>query len=178
MTPERFINAFEENKLFVQSYYMTPSRWDQIVGSIPEVQDESKWESPIKYLNDNNDAISDEVCALPNDIGGIYIFFIQGPTLPFLERYIAYIGRAQTTDSQSIRKRAKEYYAESRSADGRPKIINLFKHWEQYLYLIYFPCSDNDVIVRCESNLIRSILPPFNDDIADKIIFSNPQNAF
>ena len=109
---------------------------------------------------------------------GIYMFFIQGPTLPFIERYIAYIGRAQFTDSQNIRKRANEYFPESQRADSRPKIANMFKHWKPYLYFQYFPCKDNSIIQRCEANLIHAIIPPFNDDIPDRIIVQNPQNAF
>lgn len=178
MTPERFLNAFEENKMFEKSYYMTPSRWSHAIGSIPEVQDEAKWMPPVKYMNSTNDDISDDIRNLPNDVGGIYVFFIQGPSLPFLERYIAYIGRAQLTDSQTIRKRAKEYYPESQKVDGRIKIVKLFEHWKEYLYFQYFPCKDNTVIQRCEANLIHAIFPPFNDDIAEKIIFHTPINAF
>ena len=82
------------------------------------------------------------------------------------------------TDSQTIRKRAKEYYPESQKVDGRIKIVKLFEHWKEYLYFQYFPCTDNSVIQRCEANLIHAIFPPFNDDIAEKIIFHTPINAF
>lgn len=41
--------------------------------------------------------------------GGIYMFYIKGICLQFIEDYIVYIGRYKSTDNQNIRKRAKEY---------------------------------------------------------------------
>lgn len=140
--------------------------------------EETRWSKLIKYLDKDNNDISPEINSIPNNKGGVYIFFIVGPTLPFIERYIAYIGRAQFTSYQNIRKRVKEYLHESNRVNGRPKIAELFKHWKNYLYLMYFESVDNEQIVQLEGCLIHSILPPFNDDIPYKIKIKTPQKAF
>lgn len=178
MKTDAFITKFEENRTYERSYYMNPARWEEAIGHIPEIQDVAQWTTPVKYMDSTNTHVSDNIKELPEDTGGIYMFFIQGPTLPFIERYIAYIGRAQYTESQNIRKRANEYFAESQRTNSRPKIANMFKHWKPYLFFQYFPCRDNSIIQRCEANLIHAIIPPFNDDIPDRIIVQNPQNAF
>lgn len=84
--------------------------------------------------------------------------------LPFIENYILYIGRCQYTDQQNIRKRAKEYYS-----DKRALISRMFHKWDKYLYYRYYPDVDNDRIKQNEVQLIRSILPYFNEDIPDNI---------
>lgn len=174
-----FVSRFEENKLYDCTYYHNPNRWNEIPSTVfSSMLEEGHWSKLIKYLDKDNNDISPEINSIPDNKGGVYIFFIVGPTLPFIERYIAYIGRAQSTPHQNIRKRVKEYLRESNKVNGRHKIVELFKHWKDYLYLMYFECEDNEQIVQLEGCLIHSILPPFNDDIPYKIEIKTPQKAF
>lgn len=45
----------------------------------------------------------------------------------------------------------------------------MFHKWDKYLYYRYYPDVDNDRIKQNEVQLIRSILPYFNEDIPDNI---------
>ena len=155
----------DEAALFEVNYYHKPQRWiENAMNAANPMMDEQNWSQEIKYLNPLNDNISLEINNLPNNIGGVYMFFIKGVNLPFIENYILYIGRALSTDSQNIRKRAKEYFS-----DDRTMIKRMFKHWKNYLYYQYFPDTDNEAIKRNEVQLIRAILPPLNERIPDRI---------
>ena len=127
-------------------------------------------------LNDDNE-ICNEVKNLPNNCGGIYLFFIQGASLPFCERYLVYVGRAQYTQTESLRSRVKSYLPESRKQSGRTRIVRLFKYWKEHLYIRYYQSKDNEFIKQCESALIHAILPPFNTDLTEYKI-KEPIKAF
>ncbi len=177
MNSEAFLNANDHTRIYECSYYHDPNRWESVSSELKEKLRNQNWSEFIKYLDDEG-KISDEINELPNDQGGIYMFFIQGPTLPASEMYLAYIGRARSTRTQNIKKRVREYLRESTQPNARPKISRLFRHWKDYLYVKYFPTKDNDLVLQGESLLIRAILPPFNDDIPDKMEFKEPQKAF
>lgn len=115
--------------------------------------------SEIKYFD--GDTLNPEINTIPNNCGGIYLFCIKPNVIPDVHLYLAYIGRAQKTPYQNLRKRVKEYATE----DDRPKICELKRHWGSYLYLRYLPMpnEDNNCIKRLEKELIKAILPPFND---------------
>ena len=115
---------------------------------------------------------------MPNDAGGLYLFFIQGQTLPSSEMYLAYVGRALYTDSENIQKRVRRYLWESTYIKGRPKIKRLFRHWKNYLYVKFCYTKDNKLIEDGEKTIIRAILPPFNSDLPDKIEYKDPIKAF
>lgn len=156
------------------TYYATPKRWlDNISDKGNPILDEKNWSIECKYFNLTNDDISDEIKNLPENTGGIYIFYIKGITLPFIEKYITYIGRCQFTESQNIRKRAREYLK-----DDREKIKRMFAHWNKYLYYRYFPDTDNNRIKANEAMLIRAIAPPFNEQIPNKIEITTSIKAF
>ena len=53
--------------------------------------------------------------------------------------------------------------------DKRALISRMFHKWDKYLYYRYYPDVDNDRIKQNEVQLIRSILPYFNEDIPDNI---------
>lgn len=109
--------------------------------------------------------------------GGIYVFFIQGISLPFCERYLAYIGRAQCTESESLKSRVKSYLPESKKANGRTRIVRLFKCCKKHLYIRYYKSQDNEFIKQSESALIHAIIPPFNTDLT-KYKIKKPRKAF
>lgn len=175
---DTFLSRHDENKKYDWVYYHYPQRWNKVIpGSLENLVKEENWSRYIKYLDESH-SISQSIKDIPCDSGGIYVFFVQGTTLPFLERHIAYIGRAKITDHQNLRKRVMEYLPESLKKNSRHKIYRLFKYWKDYLYLRYFPCTDNNLVDQLEKLLIYAIFPPFNDKIVDKIIVKPSVKAF
>lgn len=96
------ISAFVENDDELVKYQwklcLSPTCWIDNSAVTSRFHNESDWSDYIKYLNDNNEDFSDEIKNLPNDCGGIYVFFVQGVNLPFSERYLAYVGRLLSCD--------------------------------------------------------------------------------
>lgn len=179
MRRDAFLTRYDENTIYECAYYHNPARWNDNMLEIQNpLLNENNWSEFIKYMDVEKDEVSDDIKNLPENKGGVYLFFIQGATIPFAEHYLAYIGRAKYTENQNIKKRAKEYLVESRKTNPRPKIEKLFKYWKNFLYFKYFPLEDNLLIDKTENCLIRAILPPFNDEIPDKIEFKEPQTAF
>ncbi len=168
MTTPAFIEKNDKTKLFDVTYYHDPNRWAEYFASTSAFNNEKNWSGYIKYLDDNGN-ISPEINNITKNHGGIYIFFIQGDTLPFCEKYIAYIGRAQLTKGQSVGKRLCEYLAESQKESSRPLISRLFKYWKDKLYVRYYQSEDNREIINGEAALIWSIMPPFNSEMPESI---------
>ena len=165
----------DEAAFFEVTYYHKPQRWiDNAISIDNPIRDVQNWSSEIKYLNHSNDSISDEINNIPNNTGGIYMFFIKGINLPFIENYIIYIGRSRFTENQNIRKRAKEYFTDKK----RPMIIKMFKHWKNHLYYRYYQDTDNRRISDNEIQLIRAILPPLNEVIPERLDVQQTQPAF
>lgn len=177
MDIDAFINANDQTLVYQCKYYHDPVRWNKAPSEIKKAINELPWSDYIKYL-DNDGKVSPRLDQLPNDAGGLYLFFIQGPTLPSSEMYLAYVGRALYTESENIRKRVKKYLWESTYKNGRPKIARLFRHWKNYLYIRFCFTTDNTLIEAGEATLIRAILPPFNSDLPDNIKYKKPQKAF
>ena len=169
----------DDDTSFRIEYYHNPKRWvDNSTDTNNPIMMIENWSSEIKFMNQTYDDVSDEINSLPNDKGGIYLFYIKGICLPFIENYIVYIGRCKSTESQNIRKRAKEYYTNDYLKGKRQMIQKMFKHWKEYLYYRYYPDVDNDRIDINESFLIRAILPPYNEVIPDKIDIQPTISAF
>lgn len=170
------VRAFidDENRLFDITYFHNPSRWlEYTIDQNNPIANEANWSKEMKYLNDTNDDISDEIKNIPNNTGGIYMFFIKGLSLTFIEKYIVYIGRCQYTEDQNIRKRAKEYFK-----DDRDFIRSMFNHWKEYVYYRYYPDTDNERIIANEALLLNAIWPPFNPTIPSNIDVQPTINAF
>lgn len=177
MTYRAFIE--DDDTPFRIEYYHNPKRWtENITDSNNPIMSVDNWSSELKYFKTDEDNISDEICNLPTNTGGIYMFYIKGICLPFVENYIVYIGRCKYTDSQNIRKRAKEYFTEDYQKGKRQMIQKMLKHWKNYLYYRYFSDTDNAKIDQNESFLIRTILPPFNEVIPDRIEIQTTVPAF
>lgn len=159
----RAYNAFNKDKSLEVIFRPNPVRWkDNFVGLNNPIRDDTHWSQEIKYLRDGE--ISDEIKSMPKDRGGIYMFYLKGLNLPFAEYYILYIGRALLTPNENICKRAMHYLH-----DERYMIQEMFENWKDDLYYRYFPDTDNEAIERNEIALIRSIVPPYNEDIPNKI---------
>lgn len=176
MNIDAFIEKNDEIKKYDCRYYLHPNLWLENVHITSNLHSQDDWSDYIKYLDDKN-KVSAEIKNLPKDYGGIYVFFIQGKSLPFCERYLAYIGRAQCTKSESLQSRVKSYLRESQKSDGRTRIVRLFKYWKEYLYIRYYKSKDNEFIKQIESALIQAILPPFNTELT-KYKIKKPRKAF
>lgn len=177
MNIDAFIEADDRTPAFHCKYYHDPERWNEASPKIKSEINALPWSDYIKYLSEDG-TLSTGLNALPNDAGGLYLFFIQGQTLPSSEMYLAYVGRALYTDSENIQKRVRRYLWESTYIKGRPKIKRLFRHWKNYLYVKFCYTKDNKLIEDGEKTIIRAILPPFNSDFPDKIEYKDPIKAF
>jgi len=127
------------------------------------------WQT-IKYLNSDGTDFSSDIETVPNDRGGLYMFFIRCPILRGMTDFSIYIGRAQLTENQNLRKRCKEYFSKYRLSNERPKITKMFKYWSVELYLSFMPFEDNDTLIDFEKKLINALLLPMNDEIPDQEI--------
>lgn len=169
-----FIAEDSENYSYILTYYHNPNRWrDNVIDIDNPIRNVDNWSGEMKYLNQSNDDLSDEIKKLPTNTGGIYIFYIKGLNLPFIENYILYVGRCQFTATQHIRKRAREYYN-----DKRDLIMEMFKRWKEHLYYRYYPDTENERIKLNEIQLIRAILPQYNEVIPDRIDIRKSIPAF
>lgn len=121
---------------------------------------DSEWRT-VKFLDEKGD-LHEELKEIPADKGGIYIFILNPNIVPGAHTYIMYIGRAQYTSNKNLRKRCRDYLR-----DMRPKIATMRETWGKELYIKYLPLNDNETIRKVEKELIRVIIPPFNDRIPD-----------
>lgn len=156
----------EELTLRTIHYKLHPAMWSRYDLSKIKLQLEN-WTS-IKYLNDDGSDFNSEVEKLPNNKGGLYMFSIYCPIIQGRTEYPAYIGRAQLTEGQNLRKRCKEYFQKYFKENERPKITTLFKYWAKDIYLSFLVIDENDDVVDYEKKLINSLLLPFNDEIPEK----------
>jgi hypothetical protein len=129
----------------------------------------NRWSS-IKYLNDNSTDFNNDINLVPADKGGLYLFFVKCPILTGMSEYPLYIGRAQLTQGQNLRKRVKEYFQKYSKNNERPKIYKMFRYWSENLFLAFYPLDENDEIRDVEKDIINYLILPMNDLIPDKEI--------
>lgn len=174
MNDSAFLLA-EELELRKVEYKLHRDLWSQF--SFPNLDLSFENWNKIKYLNTNADALDIEVDNIPNDTGGLYMFYIKCKIITGITEYPLYVGRAQYTEHQNLRKRVKEYFQKYAKNNERPKITRMFKYWASELYLAYFPVEENDDINELEKQFINSLLLPMNTKIPDSEI-SQAINAF
>lgn len=126
----------------------------------------SNWIS-IKYLNDDSSDFHIDINKIPNNKGGLYLFFVKCPIISGITEYPLYIGRAQLTDKQNLRKRVKEYFQHFAKDSERPKITKMIKYWGASLHVAFYIVDDNKDIVNLEKDIINSTLFALNDQIPD-----------
>jgi hypothetical protein len=124
----------------------------------------------IKYLNAKGTGLHKDVKNLPSNKGGLYLFFIQCPVITGMTEFPCYIGRAQYSTSQNLKKRCREYFQKYAKTNERPKITRMMRYWGKDLFLAYYPLSNNKTIQSLEKQLINSLLLPMNEEIPDTII--------
>lgn len=173
------IPAFYQEELLkshIIQYFLHPDKSRLFSGKIHcdhHVQPifiETNWSEEYKYLDSTNKNVSKEIMELPKDYGGVYLFYIRGMGIPFMERFILYVGRAQlTANGFNINERASDYIEEYKSylqnKNCRTMIGLMFKIWKKYLYFRYFPSRDNKQILEIEEYLIKTMSPFCNREV-------------
>lgn len=129
----------------------------------------NKWNA-VKYLNTSGTAINPSVNSLPNSSGGLYMFFVKCPIISGITEYPLYIGRAQFSKTQNLRKRVKEYFQHYARNSERPKITKMIRYWGSELFVAYYPLPNNILITTLEEELINSTLFAMNDKIPSTTI--------
>jgi hypothetical protein len=149
-------------------YKLHSALWDRFTFTHLNIQFE-KWKQ-MKYLNEACDDFNPDINTIPNNTGGLYLFFVKCNLISGITEYPFYIGRAKITENQDLRKRVKEYFEKYSKNNERPKITRMFKYWANDLYVAYFPLEDNEDIIELEAQLINSLLLPMNDVIPNQEI--------
>ena len=121
----------------------------------------------MKYLNENADDFDEGIQDVPNDKGGLYMFYVKCKIISGITEYPLYVGRAQITENQNLRKRVKEYFQKYSKSNERPKLTRMFNYWKNDLHLAYFPLDDNEDVISIENQFINSLLLPMNTEIPD-----------
>lgn len=166
------LDMCERHKLLKWEFELDPDKWDSLDPTVRSVVTGGEWKA-IKYFKDDGCTISANINELPDDSGGIYIFYVNPQLVPSIHLYIMYIGRARrTSGTYSLRKRCKDY-----AKDKRPKISSMRKYYGNHLYLAYLPLPDDTLIEKVEKELIRVVIPPCNEDIYDYNVLP-PVSAF
>jgi hypothetical protein len=121
----------------------------------------------IKYLNANADDLEADVENVPENTGGLYMFYVKCTIISGITEYPLYVGRAQFSEHQNLKKRVKEYFQKYYKNNERPKITRMFKYWASELYLAYITLDENGEINDLEKQFINSLLLPMNTKIPD-----------
>lgn len=161
-------NAFslgEELELRKVEYKLHRKLWDKF--KFPNLDLKFHNWTKIKYLNATADALEADVENIPDDKGGLYLFYITCEVISGITEYPLYIGRAQKTQTQNLKKRVKEYFHHFSRDIERPRITKMFKYWASDLHLAYITLEENDEIKDLEKHLINSLLLPMNTEIPD-----------
>lgn len=152
------LDMCEANKLHKVPFVLNPTNeWEAFPPHLLEII-KNPW-TEFKYFSEDSKTINSEISTVPNTTGGIYLFLIRPNIIPSVPAYLAYIGRAHISDSENLRKRVRQYATETK----RLKILEMKHYWSPHLYLRYLPLSDNATIDAVEDELIKAILPPYND---------------
>ena len=83
---DNYIDSNDRIRTYVITYYHDTSLWDEAPEDAKNAVINLTWSGYIKYL-DNNGKRSKDLNLLPKDAGGLYLFFIQGTTIPAAEKY-------------------------------------------------------------------------------------------
>ena len=155
----------EEIKLRTLPYKLHQDLWNKF--DFPTLDlDFVNWKK-IKYLNDEADNFNNAINNVPNNTGGLYLFYVKCKIISGITEFPLYIGRVQLTEHQNLRKRVKEYFLKYSKNNERPKITKMFKYWAKDLYLAFIALNENEDIIDLEKQIINSLLLPINDQIPD-----------
>ena len=142
--------------------------WRTFNPDILKILQTAKWNT-FKYFSSYG-IIGDAISSVNNKKGGIYIFYVDPQIVPERQRILMYVGEAQITANQNLRKRISEYKSYLPPDYSRPKISTMLQQWWEDLYCSYIELDDNELIMQIETELINKLILPFNDKIPDKKI--------
>ncbi len=148
------------HKIYKLEFELDLEKWNDIDPKIEAVV-QGNWES-VKFLNDQGDALNQDMDNIPDNQGGIYMFLLKPNIIPNKHIYILYIGRARRKMEYSLRKRCKTYLT-----DSRQMIAYMREVWGRDLYIDYLPLNDDELIEQVERELLRVIIPPCNTQIPE-----------
>lgn len=152
---------------FQKRFFLIPELWEKFKFDDLSNVDFEKWKK-IKLMDDKGDFLANEIKKIPTHHGGIYIYCVQSNIVNNFDSYVMYVGMAQKTGTQNLRKRVSSYKSEIGSGYTRDRIHNLFIRWGKYVYVYYLPInSDNKTIEELETRLIGCLVPPCNAEIQD-----------
>lgn len=140
----------DELSSFTQEFRLWPTAWN----TIQDIEDLG-WET-IKFGED-------EIDNLP-DSPGIYSFVINPIITNHPNRYLCYIGKTK----RHLKKRLSEYFHESKSPAGRPKIIRVLNKWSGHIEISYLEIEE-DQVDELEERLNDAFLPPFQEKFSAEV---------
>ena len=141
----------EHLKLREVPYKISPLLWEK--WDIDIDLNFNNW-TTIKFLNDTGDDFNEDISKVPNNKGGLYLFFVKCKTISGITEFPFYVGRAQLTKGQNLRKRVREYFTKFAKEDERPKITKMFKYWNKNLHLAFIEVDKNEEIIDLEKKLL------------------------
>lgn len=156
----------EQLKLRQLPYYIYKPLWDKFAVTGIDLAF-ANW-TKTKYLSSDGKSLNAAINSVPRNKGGLYLFYVKCDIITGITEFPLYIGRAQLTLGQNLRKRVKEYFQKYSRDDERPKITKMFRYWSNDLYLSYLTLDENDDVIDIEKLIINSLLLPLNDEIPDK----------
>lgn len=163
---EDLIRDLRVNKISVE---LSENLWEQFDSNLYKIVHVADWKT-FKYIDEFGN-LSDWISHVSCDTGGIYLFYVSPEIIPERQRVLLYVGRAQKSKTQNLRKRITEYYKYYESDQwDRPKIKQMFRCWSKYLYCSYLEIDDNDLVIRLEAEIINRLLPPCNAAIPNQDI--------
>lgn len=163
---EDLIRDLKMNKISLE---LSENLWEQFDSTLYEAIHVAEWKT-FKYI-DAASKLSEQISGVSCHTGGIYLFYVSPEIIPERQRILLYVGRAQITENENLRKRIADYYKYYASDQwDRPKIKQMFQSCSKYLYCSYLEIEDNDLIVRLEEEIINRLLPPCNASIPNQNI--------
>lgn len=84
MDVDAFVDNDDELVKYRWKLCLSPQCWCDNYEVTLRFHDEDNWSGYIKYLNENNNELSEEIKNLPKDCGGIYVFSFKGKTCHFV----------------------------------------------------------------------------------------------
>lgn len=95
---------------------------------------------------------------IPTD-RGIYAFLIQPKIASDVQAsYLVYLGQ-----TDSLRRRFRQYLQEAKSDLGRPKLVSLLTLYRGFLYFSYSTIPEPQDLTPVEDALLEALIPPEND---------------
>lgn len=127
------IDVVQDLSKMIWPFCLSTELWESYFERTPVVDLDSL--KRVKFFSEDGESISDEVKTIPNEKGGIYIYFVENPLVPSIGRYIFYVGRARKTASENLRSRIYSHYNKYIKFEESNRLTRLFDDWKKYIYI-------------------------------------------